>query len=118
MTGAEWECCSWHDPNGRRGIWFRRTPDGVLQIAAGREGGDAYAELTGHAATAVEVCLSCGSAMLDQIRDGGTERAVLALRSAARVLEAIPQPRDYEVRGVKHATPSDLAGLAAREAHA
>ena len=37
-------CCSMHDPEGRRGIWFA-VEDSVFKLFAGREGDDASVEL-------------------------------------------------------------------------
>lgn len=35
-----YRCASLHDPNRRRGIWFRTPQPGVLELCAGREGDD------------------------------------------------------------------------------
>lgn len=40
-----WICISMHDPAGRRGLWFRRTSDGGVELCAGREGDDAWAKV-------------------------------------------------------------------------
>ena len=46
---SAYECCSMHDPTGRRGIWFR-LPGGPtdftrIEICAGREGDDYHLTL-------------------------------------------------------------------------
>ena len=38
-------CCSMHDTDGRRGIWWRRTP-GTIEVCAGREGDDWHVKLS------------------------------------------------------------------------
>lgn len=73
MTGTEdklWNLCSWHDTSERRGIWFRRTSDGSLEIRAGREGDDEHVvlrstEVAPETIEAIENCLLVGAWMLD-----------------------------------------------------
>lgn len=37
-----WICVAMHDPDGRRGLWYRLNKNGLLEFRAGREGDDAY----------------------------------------------------------------------------
>lgn len=40
----DWTCISMHDPDGRRGVWYR-VSDGYLEVRGGREGDDAWAKI-------------------------------------------------------------------------
>ncbi len=44
VENKKWRCASMHDPNGRRGVWFK-VEDDVLIVCGGREGNDAWSEI-------------------------------------------------------------------------
>ena len=37
-----WICVAMHDPQGRRGLWYRESGDEQIELCAGREGDDSY----------------------------------------------------------------------------
>lgn len=39
-----WILCAMNDPTGRRGIWFRETPEAV-ELCSGREGDDSFVSI-------------------------------------------------------------------------
>lgn len=67
-----WQCCSLHDPAKRRGIWWRMTECGLLEIVAGREGDDATALVPPPHAELVAKCLACGTMAMElaEVSDG------------------------------------------------
>jgi len=89
MKTGEMDCCSMHDPTGRRGIWFRRFDvigDGscpAIAINAGREGDDVSVLLSaGQTLTArdihdLDAALAVGRWMLEETREHAPLATVL-----------------------------------------
>lgn len=53
--GPAWRCVKMTDE--RRGLWFRRLPDGTVQVRAGREGDDDIAIVAGEEGSDLAACL-------------------------------------------------------------
>ena len=75
----EWRLAAMNDPNGRRGIWFKGTPTGGVEICAGREGDDYHVQLKpGEVLSPVQLyqlleCLEVGAWMVKDYPPPGLE---------------------------------------------
>lgn len=70
MSEQPWRCCSMHDPDGRRGVWFKVLPDGSLHVRAGREGDDASCTVPQPLGNRLKECLEWGAWMQEDYGPG------------------------------------------------